>query len=197
MFLAAATVVTPASVQNGVSASAAAGRPAALDETHPSALVLGTGHVEDYQLGAGDKLRVIVYNEPQLSGEFQVAANGALAVPLIGDVAAAGRTPSSIAAEVQTKLGDGYLRDPRVSVEVLTYRPYYILGEVKTPGQYPYSSGLTVMNAIATAEGFTARSGRKTVFIRRAGSTEEKAYPLTPELRVSPGDTIRLGERYF
>jgi polysaccharide biosynthesis/export protein len=98
---------------------------------------------------------------------------------------------------VQTKLADGYLREPKVSMEVVTYRPYFVLGEVKTPGQYPYSNGLTVTNAIATAAGFTPRADKKVVFIRRSGEAEEKPFRLTPDLRVYPGDTIRLAERFF
>ena len=153
--------------------------------------------VEDYRLGVGDKLKMTTFNEPTLSGDFAVSAAGTISLPLIGAVPVLGKTPAEVAALVQTRLADGYLRDPKISVEVTTYRPFFILGEVKTPGQYPYASGLTVMNAIATAEGFTPRSNRKTVYIRRSGSTTEKAFPLAPELKVLPGDTIRLGERYF
>jgi len=156
-----------------------------------------TAALEDYKLGVGDKVRLTVFNEPTLSGEFAVSANGTLSLPLIGDVDVSGKGPNEIGSLVQTKLADGYLREPKVSVEVTTYRPFFILGEVKSPGQYPYSSGLTVMNAIATAQGFTPRSDRHTVYIRKAGSAEEAPYPLSPDLRVMPGDTLRLGERYF
>lgn len=152
---------------------------------------------EDYQLGVGDRVRVIVYSEESLSGEFQVSAAGTLSLPLIGSVPATGKTPGDVAATIRTMLADGYLRDPKVSMEVITYRPFFILGEVKTPGQYPYANGLTVVNAIATAAGFTPRAEKKMVFIRRSGDAEEKPYKLTPDLRVYPGDTIRLGERFF
>lgn len=150
-----------------------------------------------YRLGAGDKLRVIVYNEPQLSGDFSVSADGEISLPLIGDVPVGGKTVEQVTREVQAKLGDGYLRDPRVSMEVATYRPFFILGEVRSPGQYPYMSGLTVMNAIATAQGYTPRARKSTVLIRRAGDQYEQEYVLTPDLRVYPGDTIRLTERFF
>lgn len=153
--------------------------------------------LQDYKLGVGDKVRITVFNEPTLSGEFAVSADGALALPLIGNVAVAGKGPAEIGTQVQAKLADGYLREPRVNVEVITYRPFFILGEVKAPGQYPYVNGLTVLNAIATAQGFTPRSERHTAFIRRAGSAAEEPFDLTPDLRVLPGDTIRLGERYF
>lgn len=151
----------------------------------------------DYQLGIGDKVRVIVYNEESLSGEFQVGSNGNLALPLVGDVKAIGQTTDQVTKAYAQLLGDGYVRDPKVSIEVLTYRPFFILGEVKMPGQYPYVNNLTVMNAIASAQGFTPRAEQKFVYIRKSGSSEEKAFRLTPSLRIMPGDTIRLAERFF
>lgn len=160
-------------------------------------LVGGAGTGQDYHLGVGDKLRVIVFNEESLSGEFQVSADGTVSLPLIGAVRAMDQTPSALSATIRAQLAQGYLRDPRVSVEVLTYRPFFILGEVKTPAQYPYVNGLTVVNAIATAGGYTPRAQRKIAYIRRAGEDQERAYKLTPDLIVRPGDTIRLGERLF
>lgn len=151
----------------------------------------------DYQLGIGDKVRVIVYNEESLSGEFQVGSNGNLALPLVGDVKAIGQTTEQVTKTYGQLLGDGYVRDPKVSIEVLTYRPFFILGEVKLPGQYPYVNNLTVMNAIASAQGFTPRAEQKFVYIRKSGTSEEKAFRLTPSLRIMPGDTIRLAERFF
>jgi polysaccharide biosynthesis/export protein len=152
---------------------------------------------QGYRLGVGDKLRLTVYDEPSLSGEFTVGASGAISVPLIGEVPTGNRTATDVAADIRAKLADGYLRDPRVSAEVITYRPFYILGEVKAPGNYPYVVGLTALNAIATAEGFTPRAEQSRVFIRRFGEEQEKAYELVPDLLIFPGDTIRLGERYF
>jgi polysaccharide export outer membrane protein len=99
--------------------------------------------------------------------------------------------------EVETALKNGYLKEPRVSVEVLNYRPFYILGEVTKPGEYPYTNGLTVQNAVATANGFTYRANTKKVFIKRADATEEREYPLTSNTQVAPGDTIRIAERFF
>lgn len=156
-----------------------------------------TAFVDEYKLGVGDRVRVIVYNEDSVSGEFQVSAAGKVALPLIGEVVATGKTTTELAAEIQRNLGAGYLRDPKVSVEVLTYRPYFILGEVKSPAQYPYANGMTVTNAVATAGGFTPRAMRKKIYIRRSGEDQEKAYDLTPDLRVFPGDTIRVAERFF
>lgn len=159
--------------------------------------VAGEANGDIYQLGAGDKIRVIVYNEPQLSGDFSVSSDGDISLPLIGTVKVAGKPIERVSQEVQARLSDGYLRDPRVSMEVATYRPFFILGEVRSPGQFPYLSGLTVMNAIATAQGYTPRARKSTVRIRRFGDQYEQEYVLTPDLRVFPGDTIRLTERFF
>ena len=150
-----------------------------------------------YQLGAGDKVRVIVFGEEALSGQFVVSGQGKIALPLVGEVEAANLTVSQFQDKVAESLRNGYLKEPRVSVEVLTYRPFYILGEVNRPGEYPYSSGLTVLNAVATAGGFTYRAQTKRVFIRRNTEAKESAYDLTSETAVAPGDTIRVGERFF
>lgn len=152
---------------------------------------------EEYRLGAGDRVRVTVFNEPSLTGEFQVGATGLIAMPLIGEVPATGQTVAEVQQDVETRLRDGYLLDPRVSVEVLTYRPFYILGEVRNPGTYPYSAGLTVTNAVATAGGFTYRANTRRVFIRHANSSREIEYRFADETRIAPGDTIRIGERIF
>ena len=152
----------------------------------------------DYTLGAGDKVRIIVFGEKDLTGEFDVpGAPGTIAFPLIGDVQAGGLTVAQLQVELETKLKDGYLKDPRVSIEVLNYRPFYILGEVTKPGEYPYTNGLTVLNAVATANGFTYRADTKRVRIRRANEPTEHEYPLTGATPVSPGDTLRIMERFF
>ncbi|WP_374575530.1 polysaccharide biosynthesis/export family protein [Phenylobacterium sp.] len=151
----------------------------------------------EYRLGPGDKVRVIVFGEESLTGEFVVAGNGKVAFPLVGDVQAANLTIPQFQDNLVAALRNGYLKEPRVSAEVLTYRPYYILGEVNKPGEYPYSNGLTVLNAVATAGGFTYRAQTKRVFIRRLNETSETAYELRSETPVAPGDTIRIGERFF
>lgn len=163
----------------------------------PRAAATDTPALPDYKLGIADKVRVIVFNEETLSGEFIVSDSGMLSMPLIGDVPATGRTPGEVTRDIAAKLADGYLRDPRVSMDVLTYRPFYILGEVSKPGEYPFSSNLTVFNAVARAEGFTYRANKRKVFIKRLGETTETEYKLTPEVRVYPGDTVRIGERFF
>jgi protein involved in polysaccharide export with SLBB domain len=152
----------------------------------------------DYKLGAGDKVRIIVFGESDLTGEFDVPGSvGTISFPLIGDVQAGGLTVGELQTEIEAKLRDGYLKDPRVSIEVLNYRPFYILGEVTKPGEYPYTNGLTVLNAVATANGFTYRADTRHVFIKRANEPMEHEYPLTSDTPVAPGDTIRIKERFF
>jgi polysaccharide export outer membrane protein len=153
--------------------------------------------VADYRLGSGDKIRVITFGEDALTGEFFVGGSGKVSLPLIGEVQAAGLSIPEFQKEVEGALKDGYLKEPRVSVEVLNYRPFYILGEVTKPGEYPYTNGLTVLNAVATANGFTYRANTKKVFIKRANSTAEQEVPLTSTTPVAPGDTIRIAERFF
>lgn len=152
----------------------------------------------DYKLGAGDKVRVNVFGEDTLSGEYEVSGEaGVVSMPLIGDVQAGGLTVTQLQTLIEAKLKDGYLKEPHVSIEVLNYRPFYILGEVTKPGEYPYTTGLTVLNAVATANGFTYRADTHKVFIKRAGDPVEHEYPLTSMTLVQPGDTIRVKERFF
>ena len=156
-----------------------------------------SSQIDDYRLGPGDKVRITVFNEPTLSGEFAVSSEGKLSLPLVGDIHAAGLLVSEVAQQAETLLGNGYLRNPKVNAEVATFRPFFILGEVKLPGQYPYVPKMTIFGAIATAQGVTPRAARKVVYIRRADSQQEETFVLSPDLKVSPGDTIRIGERYF
>lgn len=151
----------------------------------------------EYRLGSGDKIRLIVFGEPDLSGEFTISGDGMVSLPLIRDVRAGGLTASQLQANVEDAFKEGYLKDPRVSIEVLTFRPFYILGEVNKPGEYPYSNGMTVVNAVALASGYTYRANQKKVFVRHAGSTAEEEVPLTSATMVAPGDTVRIAERYF
>ena len=150
-----------------------------------------------YHLGPGDRIRVITFGETSLSGEFTISEIGRVSFPLIGEVAAGGLTLPDFSKELITKLANGYLRNPRVSVEVLNYRPFYILGEVGKPGEYPFTNGLTVTNAVATAGGFTYRSNIHRVFVRGQRESREHVVDLTGTTLVHPGDTIRIPERLF
>ena len=153
--------------------------------------------IPDYRLGSGDKVRVITFGEESLTGEFFVGGSGNISLPLIGEVRAQGLTIAEFQRAIETELQQGYLKEPRVSVEVLNYRPFYILGEVENPGEYPYTNGLSVLNAVATAGGFTYRANNRRVFIKRADDDAEREFPLTPLTPVAPGDTIRIAERFF
>ncbi|MCT4656952.1 MAG: polysaccharide export protein [Cohaesibacter sp.] len=151
-----------------------------------------------YLLDAGDKLRVIVFGEADLSGEFVLDEQGTLDLPLIGDVPAKGKSLQEVETAIVTRLKDGYLKDPKVSLEILNYRPFFIQGEVKNAGEYPYKADLTVQDAIAIAGGFTYRANQNTVYIRKVGSNEEVRVHLGRERAyIHPGDSIRVGERFF
>ncbi len=151
-----------------------------------------------YKLGPGDHLRITVFGETTLTGEYQVNDDGSVAVPLIGNVPAAQAPLTALRDAIQARLAAGYLKDPRVSVEVTTYRPYYILGEVNKPGQYPFVVNLRLDQAVAAAGGFTYRANERKVFLRRADDAGEKSVDLrNTGVTVMPGDTLRIGERYF
>jgi polysaccharide biosynthesis/export protein VpsN len=149
-----------------------------------------------YTLGSGDRLRVTVFGEDDLSGEFQVDGSGYISFPLIGEVTAKGLTMRELEHSLVTKLLDGYLVDPRISMEVLNYRPFYILGEVKNPGKYEYVSGINLHNAVAMAGGYTHRARRNKAEITRSNpeKTIENADHSTV---ILPGDIINIRERFF
>lgn len=153
--------------------------------------------IDEYRLGVADKVRVTVFGEAALTGEFLVGGNGKISLPLIGETQASGLTIGEFQNEVANTLRDGFITEPRVSAEILNYRPFYILGEVSSPGEYPYTNSLTVLNAVATAGGFTYRADNRRVFIKRASGDSEEEFPLTTSTRVAPGDTIRIRERLF
>jgi protein involved in polysaccharide export with SLBB domain len=150
----------------------------------------------EYRLGAGDQLRITVFNEAELTGQYVVGSQGTISYPLVGEVRAAGLTVLEFTESLRQALLE-FIRQPNVNVEVANYRPFFILGEVQRPGTYPFSADLTVLNAVATAGGFTYRANRGRVFIRHADEQEERSYPLTIATPVLPGDTVRIGERLF
>ena len=150
-----------------------------------------------YRLGAGDKVRVTVYGEADLSGEFDVDGSGAVRLPLVGQIPAAGRTLRQFEADVTAKLSEGYLKEPRVSAEVVNYRPFFILGEVNKPGQYPYVNGMNAVTAVAMAGGFTYRADEHDVYVRRGGQSEEQELPADANTKIYPGDIVRVTERFF
>ncbi|GAN14331.1 polysaccharide export protein [Sphingomonas paucimobilis] len=153
--------------------------------------------IYNYVLSGGDRVRVVVFGDPALGGEFTIAGSGMIAMPLIGEVDVRGLTSTQLQDRIVARLADGYIKDPRVAVEVLSTRPFYILGEVNKPGQYPFANGLTVLGAVAQAGGYTYRAKTKQVFIKHAGQDAEVAEPVTATTLVAPGDTIRIKERWF
>jgi polysaccharide biosynthesis/export protein len=150
-----------------------------------------------YTMDAGDRLRVTVFGQDGLTNAYVVGASGYIAMPLIGQVMARGLTTDQLSAHIAAKLKDGFIRDPHVAVEIEAYRPFFILGEVTQPGQYPYVANMTAETAVAIAGGFTPRAARQTVTLTRNynGQQVRVAVPLTYELR--PGDTVTIHERWF
>jgi protein involved in polysaccharide export with SLBB domain len=152
---------------------------------------------EGYHLGSGDKIHIAVFGQPDLNGDYVVDGGGSVQLPLIGSVKAAGLTVAEFQKQVATKFGDGYFVNPNVEVDVVNYRPFYIIGEVRGPGQYPYVNGMSVLNAVALAGGFTDRADKSEVYIRRNGSAKEIEFPGDETTKVNPGDIVRISERFF
>ena len=150
-----------------------------------------------YHLDAGDKLRVVVYGQEGLTNSYAIDAGGSITMPLIGLVPARGRTPAGLAAEITAKLRNGYIRDPSVAVEIESYRPFFILGEVAAPGQYPYVPNMTVESAVAIAGGFSPRALRDRVTLTHTDSSGATRYVVPLGTTLSPGDTVLVGERWF
>jgi polysaccharide biosynthesis/export protein len=150
-----------------------------------------------YHLDAGDKLRVVVYGQEGLTNSYAIDAGGSITVPLIGSVPARGRTPAGLAAEISSRLRGGFIRDPSVAVEIEAYRPFFILGEVAAPGQYPYVPNMTVESAVAIAGGFSPRARRDHVTVTHTDASGTGRYVVPPGTPVSPGDTVLVGERWF
>ena len=154
---------------------------------------------EQYRLAPGDKLRVIVFGEETLTGEYVLTSAGNLSFPLVGNIPASRRTVEELQTALGQALSDGYVNDPRVSIQVVSFRPFFILGEVNRPGEYPVSTGLTIQQAVASAGGYTYRANSRRVFLKRANETQERLVDLRaqPNLIVRAGDTIRIAERHF
>lgn len=161
----------------------------------------GTGSIAaSYTLAAGDRLRIIVFGQDNLSNIYAVDGAGRVALPLIGTVSVGGQTTAQAARAIEAKLADGFVREPHVTVEVDAYRPFYILGEVTTSGQYPYVNGMTVETAVAIAAGFGPRAARDYAILTRPSRYGQDGFvngvvPMTYPVR--PGDTIVIKERFF
>ena len=150
-----------------------------------------------YTLDSGDKVRVIVFGQDNLSNVYSVDGSGAVALPLIGPVRARGLTTFELANQIASKLSRKYVKDPKVTVEVQTYRPFFILGEVNKPGQYPFVSAMTVEAAVAISEGYTERAKKRFVRLTRRFGGVMSTVMVPTDYPVQPGDTIYVLERFF
>lgn len=151
----------------------------------------------DYRLAAGDKVRVTIFGHEDLSGEFEIDTNGRIALPLIVNLVAAGRSVDELELEIANKLSPDYLVNPQVSVELVAYRPFYIMGEVNSPGRYPYVNGMTVIGAVAVAGGYTYRARKSRIRIIRGAEGAKQEITAAPETPIKPGDVIEVPERIF
>jgi polysaccharide export outer membrane protein len=168
--------------------------PAVIDATAPGAAIVNGA--EGYRVNSGDRLRVTVFRQLDLSGEFVLDDGGFFALPLVGAINGGGRTSRELEKDIETAFEEGgFLVRPQVGVQVLTYRPFYILGEVNQPGSYPYVSGMTTITAIARAGGFTARARRSAMTISRNDDDSVRSVDATAE--ILPGDILTIHERFF
>ena len=150
-----------------------------------------------YHLDAGDRLRVVVYGQEGLTNTYAIDAGGSITMPLIGSVPARGRTTAGLAAAISTKLRAGFIREPSVAVEIEAYRPFFILGEVAAPGQYPYVPNMTIESAVAIAGGFSPRARRDSVTVTHTDASGPARFVVPPGSPISPGDTVLVSERWF
>ncbi len=190
--LAAAGAIALAFLAVSTSARAQADQP----DTTPIAFAAPT-QPDDYKLGAGDQLRVIVYGEDDLGGTFSVDGNGFVSFPLIGPMKVAGLETGDVEKEMTVRFADGFLVDPRVNVQVLQYRPFYVMGEVNKPGSYPYTNGMTVLNAVTDAGGYTQKAVESGVYVRRNGDAKEVWMAADPSTKIYPGDVVRVDSSPF
>ncbi len=160
---------------------------------HSSAYEFATG----YRVGSGDKLSIKVAGETDLTGEYPVDASGAISMPYVRSLTVAGMTTPQIENALTGRLRSGYLRDPKLSVQVTTLRPFFILGEVTTSGSYPYQAGMTVQSAIAVGGGYNTRADKADVLITRRNATGTQTFKVPVTTQVFPGDIIYVRERWF
>lgn len=158
---------------------------------------LPTVTLVEYRLGPGDRLKLEVFREPGLSGEFAINDQGMVGLPLVGEVPAAERTLMQLRGELAAAFARSYVRDARLNLDVASYRPLYILGEVQKPGEYAFVPGMSIQALVAKAGGFSYRANAAVVYVRHAAETDETAYRLASGAAVLPGDTVRIVARHF
>jgi protein involved in polysaccharide export with SLBB domain len=150
-----------------------------------------------YILGSGDKVHVSVYGEDDLSGEYQIDGSGMVRLPLVGTIRAGGFTAPALGVSIAGALAQGYLKSPKVNVEITAYRPFYIIGAVNRPGNYPYVANMTALDAVALGGGFTDKARESTIYVRHEGSTHEEELPASQVTRIFPGDVVRVKTTMF
>jgi polysaccharide export outer membrane protein len=150
-----------------------------------------------YVLRPSDQLRVQVYDDQNITGDYQIDSGGFISVPLAGRIKASGLTTAQLERAIVSKLRNGVLKNPNVSVQITGYGSIYVHGEVKRAGEFPYKPGLTIMDAVALAGGYTYRADESTAFVTNGGSNTERGYLLDRSVRVYPGDNVRIPERFF
>ena len=166
--------------------------------TESARVAPASGGDVDYQMGANDRVRIIVFGQPTLTGEYTLDGNGVLAFPLIGNVNAQGQTTGQLQKAIASRLDPDFLRNPSVSAEVITRRPFYVIGEVQKPGNYPYVTDMTALQAVAIAGGYTYRARQNNLYLKRLDANGRMVrVAATPETKVKPGDTVEVKERYF
>lgn len=158
---------------------------------------LATAASAPHRFQGGEKIKIIVFNESSLSGDYDIDPNGMVSLPLAGTVRAVGLTQAQFEKELAQKFRSDYLRNPKVTVAILQFRPIYIVGEVEKQGEYPFKPGLNVLTAMAAAGGGTYRANRDNVLIQHFGETGMRQYPQRGSTVILPGDLIRVPERYF
>jgi len=150
-----------------------------------------------YTLGPNDRVRIKAYSDEQLSGEYEIDSTGHISLPLVGQVKASGLTTRQLEQRLVGAMKGKIAQKPEISVEIATYAPFYIYGEVKKAGEYPFRPGLTLADAIATAGGLTYRANESAIYVRHAGRTAEQVVTLDRPMRIFPGDNVRVSERMF
>jgi polysaccharide biosynthesis/export protein len=187
----------PAPPPVAYSVPAAAAKPAPVPVAYVAPAAAPAPYDVPYHLDAGDKLRVVVYGQEGLTNTYSISAGGTITMPLIGPVPARGRAPQGLAAEIAARLRNGFIREPSVAVEIEAYRPFFILGEVQAPGQYPYVPNMTAESAVAIAGGFSPRARKDRVTITHTDAAGTARIVVPPGTPISPGDTVLVGERWF
>ena len=178
-------------------AVALGGANAVAQESAPGAMAAVNANDTAYKLDYGDRIKISVFNQPELSGEYLLDGDGRFSMPLIGTVEAAGLSPAELEAALVSRFKPDYLVNPRIFIQVMNYRPYYLVGEVNGTGAFPYKAGMTYLTAVAIAGGFTYRAKRDYVIVIRGDDPDQNELKLSVEEKVQPGDIIRVAERLF